>query len=49
MFYFPDDKSTLAKPPNDESTLAKPPNDESTLAKPPNEGFQGIKVCFKFL
>jgi hypothetical protein len=39
MFYFPDDKSTLAKP----------PNDESTLAKPPNEGFQGIKVCFKFL
>jgi hypothetical protein len=39
MFYFPDDKSTLAKP----------PNDESTLAKPPNEGFQGIKVCFKCL
>jgi hypothetical protein len=39
MFYFPDDKSTLAKP----------PNDNSTLAKPPIEGFQGIKVCFKFL
>jgi hypothetical protein len=52
MFYFPDDKSTLAKPPNEGfqgiCSCSRFQDDKSTLAKPPNEGFQIIRSRSRF-